>query len=212
MVGIAAPAEPIGRAVGPAQEEFFRRGLEGIRRLGLRVRVAEHVLRPRARPDVPARERAADLNALFADPEVRAIVCWAGGSGANGLLPLLDWPAIERWPTILMGYSAVTALLAGIHARTGLVTFHGPMVFDGFSEFPELLPYTREQVERVLFWAEPPGVLRPPAERTTDFPRTDRPRQMRLNHGWRWLRPGSAHGPLLGGNLGMLLTLAGTAY
>ena len=211
-VGVAAPAAPFRGAVPPTRERAFWRGVEALRRLGLEVRVAEHVLRPRDGPDVPARERAADLNALFVDPDVRAIVCCVGGSGASAVLPLLDWPTIARYPKIVMGYSAITALLIGIHARTGLVTFHGPMVLDGFSEFPELFPYTRDQVERTLFRAAPAGWLQPPPEWTPDFPRDDRPRQLRPNAGWRWLRPGRAEGPLLGGNLTALRTLAGTAY
>ncbi|GEM_PF-5407743 len=32
------------------------------------------------------------------------------------------------------------------------------------------------------------------------------------NDGWRWLRPGLASGPLVGGNLGTLRSLAGTVY
>jgi muramoyltetrapeptide carboxypeptidase LdcA involved in peptidoglycan recycling len=156
-----------------------------LERLGFRVRVAEHVRRRRAGPDVPARERAADRNALFADPEVRAVVCAAGGWGANAVLPLLDWAVVARDPKIVMGYSANTALLNGMAARTGLVTFHGPMVLDGFAEVPELFPYTRRQLERVLGAAAPPGALRPPPEWTTDAPRDDRPRVLRPNAGWR---------------------------
>jgi muramoyltetrapeptide carboxypeptidase len=212
LVGIAAPGVPFSIPVPPALEGPFQRGMAELRRLGFRVRVGDHVRRPRAAPDVPARERTADLNALLADPEVKAIICLAGGSGANAVLPLLDWAAITRRPKIIMGYSAITALLLGITARTGLVTFHGPMVLDGFSELPALLPYTREQLERVLCTAQPTGVLRPPPTWTTDFPRDDRPRRLQLNPGWRWLRPGQAHGPLLGGNLAEIRTLVGTPY
>ena len=124
----------------------------------------------------------------------------------------MDWPTIQRRPKILIGYSAVSALLLGVYARAGLVPFHGPMVFDGFSEVPDLLPYTRAQLERVLFTAAPAGALRPPPEWTTDAPREDRARELRPNPGWRWLRPGRARGPLLAANLSAARTLAGTAY
>ncbi|WP_042649147.1 LD-carboxypeptidase, partial [Aeromonas media] len=70
--------------------------------------------------------RAEELNALIRDPEVRAIMSVIGGSNSNALLPYLDYEALKRDPKIIIGYSDVTALLLGIHARTGLVTFYGP--------------------------------------------------------------------------------------
>lgn len=207
-VGIATPASPFY----PAIEGFFKRGLEGIQRLGLQVRVAENVFQQREHLNISAQQRADDLNSLFADPEVKAIICLSGGDGANAVLPLLDWQIIERHPKIFMGYSAITALLLGIYACVKMVTFHGPMVLNGFSEFPELLPYTRQQMEKVLFWAEPAGMLKPPAEWTDDFPKEDSPRQMKPNPDWLWLRNGKAQGRLIGGNLRTIRTLPGTQF
>jgi muramoyltetrapeptide carboxypeptidase LdcA involved in peptidoglycan recycling len=207
-VGIASPAA----SWFPTLETFFQRGVAYLQRLGLHVRIAKHALRQCDHLNILAQQRADDLNTLFADPEIQAILCLSGGSGTNALLPLLDWATVERHPKIVMGYSAVTALLVGIHTRTNLVTFHGPILLDGFSEFPELFPYTRQQVERVLFTAEPVGVLKPPLAWTTDFPHEDRPRQMQPNPGWRWRRPGKARGRLIGGNLHALLTVVGTPY
>jgi muramoyltetrapeptide carboxypeptidase LdcA involved in peptidoglycan recycling len=128
------------------------------------------------------------------------------------VLPLLDWSSIERHPKIVIGYSNITALLVAIATRARLVTFHGPTILDGFSEFPEMLPYTREQLQKVICTAQPAGVLHPPAEWTSDYPHDDRPRQMEPNPGWRWLQPGQAQGRLVGGHLTTLRTLAGTPF
>jgi len=68
LIGIAAPAAPLWPAVPAAVNASFEHGLAMLRRLGFSVRVAPHALRPRAQPDVPAYERAEDLNALFRDP------------------------------------------------------------------------------------------------------------------------------------------------
>ncbi|HHQ4617184.1 TPA: S66 family peptidase [Aeromonas veronii] len=70
--------------------------------------------------------RAEELNALIRDPQVRCIMSVIGGSNSNSLLPYLDFEALRRDPKIIVGYSDVTALLLGIHAQTGLVTFYGP--------------------------------------------------------------------------------------
>src|SRR3546814_3328915 len=71
-------------------------------------------------------ERSGDINAMFADEGVKAVICLRGGFGAARMLPLLDYDAIRANPPVLLGYSAITPLHCGIHAPTGLVTFPGP--------------------------------------------------------------------------------------
>lgn len=207
-VGIAAPALPYYRAMEP----FLNLGMSALQRLGLRTKLARHALHERKQLAVSAEARASDLNDLFADSEVKAIICLAGGANVNAVLPLLDWSAIKRSPKIVMGYSANTSLLLGLHAKTGLITFHGPHVLDGFSEYPEPLPYTIGHLRRLLFESSPVGPLSPPHAWTTAFPQVDSPRPMKPNPGWRWLKPGKATGRLIGGNLDTMRTLAGTDY
>src|SRR5690606_39474889 len=55
-------------------------------------------------------QRASDLNAMYADPEVRAVFAMRGGWGCARILPLLDWRAIRANPKLLIGFSDVTAL------------------------------------------------------------------------------------------------------
>ena len=73
-----------------------------------------------------------------------------GGSNSNSLLPYLDFEALRRDPKVIVGYSDVTALLLGIYAQTGLVTFYGPALVASFGELPPLVdknPDLAEQVE-----------------------------------------------------------------
>ena len=63
-----------------------------------------------------------------------------GGSNSNSLLPYLDFDALKRDPKIVIGYSDVTALLLGIHAQTGLVTFYGPALVASFGGLGEISP------------------------------------------------------------------------
>ena len=72
--------------------------------------------------------RADDINRAFADKSIDAIICLRGGAGTARLLPLIDFALIKRNPKILIGYSDITALQLAILAKTGLVTFYGPMV------------------------------------------------------------------------------------
>lgn len=84
-------------------------------------------------------DRAADLMAAFADPEIAALFCARGGYGSGRLLDRLDMDVIARHPKILVGFSDTTGLHLGLYARTGLVGFSGALAdFDlaGAAERP----------------------------------------------------------------------------
>jgi muramoyltetrapeptide carboxypeptidase len=143
-------------------------------------------------------QRAADLNAMFADPEVRAIHCVRGGWGSARVLPLLDWKTIERNPKILLGYSDITALLLALHARTGLVTFHGPV---GASQWN---PFNVGYMKRVLQEGE--------AVTFENLKEVDEDDLTVVENRVQTLHPGTARGRLLGGNLTVLTSLLGSGY
>jgi len=145
-------------------------------------------------------ERAADLNAAFRDPSVDAIWCIRGGYGSGRLLPHLDWTAIRENPKPLLGFSDITALLNGLHAKTGLVTFHGPNCSSNLTD------YTLAALKRVLFSAEPAGVVgdAPPAPSREGF--VDREDRLRR------IVPGTGRGRLVGGNISVFSTLVGTPW
>jgi muramoyltetrapeptide carboxypeptidase len=65
-------------------------------------------------------ERAADLHALFADPEVHAIFALRGGYGSCRILPLLDFDLIRANPKPFVGCSDITALHHAMLAKAGL--------------------------------------------------------------------------------------------
>ena len=142
-------------------------------------------------------DRAADVNAMFADPEVKAVHCVRGGWGAARLLPLLDWNTIARNPKILVGYSDITALLLSLHARTGLVTFHGPVGVSTWNTFNlDWMKRVMWNGEAVTFanLKEPNDTLVPVKNRT------------------RTITPGKARGRLLGGNLTVFTTIIGSGF
>ena len=207
-VGIVSPA----MSFFTIHESALQRGVAYLEKVGLRIRLAPHTLDQRQHLNPPAQHRAEDLNQMFADPKIKAIFCLSGGSGVNAVLPLLDWEQIKKSPKIVMGYSAITALLIGLYAKVGLVAFHGPMILNGFSEYPQPFAYTWQGLEQMLFKTEPAGILKPPAQWTDAYTSEDQPRAMKPNPDWYWLREGKASGPLLGGNLSVMLTLVGTPY
>ena len=142
-------------------------------------------------------QRADDIHALFADPQVAGILAVTGGSGANRVLPLLDYELIARHPKFLGGFSDLTSLITAVHVKTGLVTFHSPL---GRSEWNA---FSVEQFKAVVMHGQAHTM------RNLLVPGDDlAPREGRITT----LRGGRASGPLVGGNLAVLTSLSGTPY
>jgi muramoyltetrapeptide carboxypeptidase len=163
---------------------------------GLRMKMGRNVRKRAGYLGGTVAERLADLHEMFRDPEVKAVFAIRGGYGSEHLLDGIDYNLIRRNPKIFLGYSDITALHLAINKRAGLVTFHGPVILSGFSE------YTQTWFRKALFSTEPLGTLANPRE-------TNR---LRPRHAVRTIRPGKARGPLIGGNLTLISTTMGTPY
>lgn len=163
-------------------------------RMGFRVKVGESC---RARYGYLAGSdeiRARDVNNMFLDDEVDAIVCIRGGYGTMRILDQLDYEAIAAHPKIFVGFSDITAMHIAILEKTGLVTFHGPMAVSNWSDGP-LGDFCRESLYRAVMHAEPVGDLVNPPE----YPRLT-------------VNPGVCEGQLVGGNLTLIAGTIGTPW
>ncbi len=206
---------------GPAPvlfEEKFHLGVRRLEELGFRVRVGPCARKCQGYRSGTIRERADELNGFLRDPEVRCIISAIGGWNSNSLLPYLDYDAVVRDPKIVVGYSDFSAVLLGMTAKTGLVTFYGPAVVPSFGEYPRPLEFTVSEFRHILCEGRVGALPRPAEwteERVLDW-RTEawksRPRRMVPNQPWRCVRPGSAIGPLVGGNLNTMQGFIGTSF
>lgn len=118
------------RIVSPASHltpEKTARGVAMLQERGYHVSFGEHVYASHAYLAGTDAQRADDLNAAFADPEVDAIMCSRGGYGCARLLPLLDLDAAAASGKMLCGFSDVTTLHLALNRRS-LVTMHTPML------------------------------------------------------------------------------------
>lgn len=134
--------------------------------------------------------RAKELNDFFADKEVKAIFTAKGGWGCARILPLLDYETIRKNPKIIMGFSDITSLLVALYARTGLITFHGPVGNSSWGEF------SMKYVKELLFQNKRSRFV--PGTGVTDKPVT--------------IMAGTARGTLMGGNLSVLSGIIGSEY
>ncbi|WP_426268052.1 S66 peptidase family protein [Sphingomonas sp. LHG3443-2] len=143
------------------------------------------------------KDRAADLNAAFADRSIRAVMAMRGGWGSQRLLPFLDWATIRANPKLLVGFSDITALHLAIQARASFPTIHGPTAGSSWSK------YSYAAFRDLAFDGKLPLYRNPIAEQDRLVQRQGRTQT---------LRPGKASGKLLGGNLTVLASLVGTPW
>jgi muramoyltetrapeptide carboxypeptidase len=187
VIGIVSPAS--------SPDDFTRieQGVKYLESLGYRVKLGKHVFKRYGYLSSTDDERADDLNEMFADEKVKAIICVRGGYGTPRLLDKVDYNLIKKKPKIFVGYSDITALQLAIFKKTGLVTFSGPMlavdIYSNFDSFAE-----------DFFWR-----ILTSRERKLEI---KNPNGVELNT----LKSGKATGTLLGGNLSLIASIMGTKY
>jgi muramoyltetrapeptide carboxypeptidase len=177
----------------PHDREAMTRGVARLRAAGCTVDGLDVLDRVEHRYAGSDAERVADLNALAIHPSLPDIaLAIRGGYGATRLLEHIHYGALrERLggsATLLVGHSDFTAIQMALHAKSGLVTFGGPMLGADFGA-PELNPLMWEH-----FWR---AVSTPEASANWA---TDTASEL------------DVHGPLWGGNLAVLCSLIGTPY
>jgi muramoyltetrapeptide carboxypeptidase len=114
-------------ASGATPPERLQPAIEAVEKLGFHVVVGETCTARHGYLAGPDELRAAELNAMFANPEIDGIFCIRGGYGATKILPKLDLEMIKNNPKVFAGYSDVTALHTVFNQQCGFVTYHTPM-------------------------------------------------------------------------------------
>lgn len=123
QIGVVAPA-------GPVKPSELAPGIQLLQSMGFEVLLGRHLYENMDYLAGTDESRLEDLQDMFRDPLVRAIICARGGYGTMRILERLDYNLIRNQPKVLMGYSDITALLLALYKKIGLLSFHGPMVKD----------------------------------------------------------------------------------
>lgn len=184
-IGIVSPSQ----AILPEKRIELENGIKALENLGFKTVLGKNALNIKDYSAGTPEEKANDINSMFADNEIKAIICSSGGNTANSCLPLLDWKTMEKNPKIFLGISDITVLLNAINTKTGLITFHGHNVC-GFGR-------TQKEYDKKEF-----------SERLAQ----GKTGAINKNSEWKTIREGIGKGKLLGGNLNCLLKLAGTEF
>lgn len=181
-IGVIAPSRPIVNIKKDIDE-----GIKILEDLGFKIKLGSNLYKKSYYSSGSAKERASDLNSMFANKNVKAIICATGGATSNQILDLIYYDLIKNNPKIFIGYSDITTLLLAINKKTRLVTFHGPNLCD--------LKRINKESKTFLF-----DML------------TGKRKDYVLPSDIEIIKKGKAKGILIGGNIHLSNSLLGTKY
>jgi muramoyltetrapeptide carboxypeptidase len=186
--GRVAVAAPASAALDPADAEA---GIAALRDRGLTVETAFPEGGPQAYLAGSDEARAEALNRLLRRDDLDAVVCLRGGYGLLRILDRIDYEAARQRPTLVVGYSDVTALHLALYTHAGVPGLSGPMAAP---DWPHLDAETEAQFWGLAGGAAPVEIVGPGGEAL------------------QALQEGETEGVLLGGNLALVTALLGTPY
>jgi len=190
-IGVFAPSCPIA---GREYRKRLRTVTNYLVSRGFELVIAENMFMRCGECAGNKRTRAANFNRMVSDPAVDMMMAASGGIGAAEMLDGVDFGLVKKNPKPIMGLSDTTALLNGVYAKSGVITYHGPTACYG-----------------IVHYKKPDNIDRKTCREFRAF----------LAHGCRTLKParrykvlrsGSGEGVLAGGNLDVFSRLIGTPY
>jgi len=193
-IGIVAPSLP----VLPSFRENYERGKKILIEMGFKIKEGKTIGKVRWWAAGEPKEVADDINSMFADKSIKAIMAQTGGHSAISVLEYLDYEFITNNPKPFIGMSDMTLYHLAIFTRTGMVGFHMDDVTFGLGsernvKDKNLEKFDKEMFIKFLTKAEPPGIIKGVTR-------------------WEEWRKGEAGGHLIGGILERISVLAGSEY
>lgn len=160
-------------------------------------------------------ERAQELNTLIRNPDVKCIISTIGGMNSNSVLPYIDYDELIKSPKVIIGYSDMTAILLGIYAKTGLITYYGPALVASLGELSPYQDMTFDYFRDILVNpVRPPYSLPTPAFWTDEFiPWEEQDRsKVQYENKLTTVNPGIVQGRVIGGNLNTIEGFWGSPF
>ena len=179
-LGIIAPSSPFDKLK-------FHSGISVLEEMGFTVFFSETIFEQKGYLAGSDAHRADIINSMFANPDIKGIICARGGYGALRILPMIDFNTVASHPKVFIGCSDVTVLLNAFYSKCGMVSLHGPMI----ESLAKASDQTKQSLRDVLL-----------KEQALTVPCKDR----------IVIHSGVASGIMAGGNLTTLCHLVGTPF
>ena len=185
-IGIIAPSEPITEEY----KRYMENSIKTFEDMGFKIKLSKNIFKNTWGYSATPEEKASDINDMFADKEVKAIISAVGGDNSFNCLGLIDYENIKRNPKIICGYSDATNYLEAIYTKTGLITYH-------HLEMIDLGRKTKKDFELSQF-----------KKTLIDGTMGD----VDKNSQYKILQKGCVEGVIVGGNVPSMVTLLNTEY
>jgi muramoyltetrapeptide carboxypeptidase len=182
-IGVVAPAWSF-------DPHKFIKGVSKLEKLGFNIKYDRAIFKKYWSMAGYDKERAEQINKMFADKNVKAIFCAKAGYGSIRTIPYLDKNIIRRNPKIFVGYSDITIILSYLYRVANMVVFHGPVISGEIHNKMDTI--TLKHLLRAIAQTNTIGKISFPFLKT--------------------LRSGKATGTLVGGNMSLLMSAIGTPY
>lgn len=185
-IGVIAPSEPITEEY----KKYMENSIKIFEDMGFKIKLPNNIYKNTYGYSATPEEKASDINEMFSDKEVKAIISAIGGDNSFNCLGLIDYENIKKNPKIICGYSDATNYLNAIYTKTGLITYHHAEMVD-LGRKPEK-DFQLKQFKKVLV----DGKLG----------------EIDKNKPYKSLQKGVAEGIIVGGNVPSMVTLLNTEY
>lgn len=185
-IGIIAPSEPITEKY----KEYMKNSIKIFENMGFNIKLSKNIYKNTWGYSATPEEKASDINDMFSDKEVKAIISAVGGDNSFNCLGLIDYENIKKNPKIICGYSDATNYLNAIYTKTGLITYQHLEMIDLGRKFKK--DFELSQFKKTLI----DGTLG----------------DIDKNSEYKILKKGCAEGIIVGGNVPSMVTLLNTEY
>lgn len=127
----------------PPNEKLIRQGIAMLEKAGIKVKLMPHAFVKNGKRGAAVKQRLEDWNAAVNDPEVDMILPTRGGSGAQNLVPLIDWKKFKERNLVLMGFSNITHLTSAMEFHKAGYPIAGPNLGRLVTATPESLSHLK---------------------------------------------------------------------
>ena len=121
-IGVVNPSDRINDDDIPEIKESERL----LKERGYNVVFGKNVYKNTTGYGANAKEKAEDINYMYANKNIKAIMSLKGGFNSNSVYEYLDLNIIKENNKIICGYSDSTSYINYIHSKTGNIGFIGP--------------------------------------------------------------------------------------
>lgn len=184
VIGITAPA-------GYITTEEIRSAVQKMESWGYKIKIGETINKRDFTFGGTDEERAKDLQQMLDDPKIKAIMCARGGYGVVRIIDKLNWEKFKAKPKWIIGFSDATVFHSHLNKNFGIASIHSKMCNSFPDDWSLAEPIQIETIESIQLAL---------SGKKMKYTVTPNPKN----------KLGTAEGILIGGNLKMLETLAGT--